>query len=733
MRLKRTISMVILAIMIFLQSCRVVQAAPQPSGLPPTEPASTLAPGATSEPPLPGPEFPGVASMAKASIEELVEALLAGDPLNAVLATQEALARGGVPTVDMERVLVEAYAPAAYILALPAEMIEMASEASQRPASGRISLDELALMLVDAGWPLAETGTAGEQLIGLLAAWIAEAAKEPASIHSFTPLFLGELARRQMPAADLASGRANPQLVRWTLLEMHLFTAAFLRPESTPLAAVSGGRLARPLAPDEQASRNAAHPPGLPGPAPAVVESCDLLRIFLWGPGHYFTSRFNPMQRSAGDSGTGMIVGEMLSRAIKSVHGEATANRAGNFLTAVQALARVLKMLMIYAGVDVSVSLEGENPTHKPSMGAVVKKNLTARVAISPLMWEAYRLKAGGEVGMQIEKVLRDCANLLGIPIMPSTGEIAEQMGEWSVEWRIMQFLLEKEHLKWEAADQSHPGAPHQGYWRGGLTMESATSGRASFVVRLTTEEKKNHPGIEIETQVLVCAQLDTSEGPGLSTFASSVLGAAGSAAELLIDMLQKVNKPSKCAPVGVTYHEPAKILVEGNVTVEDGRRMIEIDPRAYFQWKTTHSFSVLMFPDDRPGDEGGTYGTGEITSVRVSESNYPAGCDTCSHIVHCSETASGSFEAIGRGLPLSDEMLTLMLIVHEATLYTCFLLGPEDWPVFELSNTVDFLVRDGRHQEIQFYPANSQQCSGLGDCSVTWDFTVRLIPFEGQ
>lgn len=77
---------------------------------------------------------------------------------DAVKATREALARGGIATRDGERVLTEALAPRAPSNAIPGETVNLALEARNRRSVARMNAAELAQMLKGFGWPFKPTG-----------------------------------------------------------------------------------------------------------------------------------------------------------------------------------------------------------------------------------------------------------------------------------------------------------------------------------------------------------------------------------------------------------------------------------------------------------------------------------------------------------------------------------------------------------------------------------------------
>ncbi|HMA54623.1 MAG TPA: hypothetical protein VKT17_09170, partial [Acidobacteriota bacterium] len=118
---------------------------------------------------------------------------------DAVAATREALALGGLSTRDGQRFLVKATAPAASGFAIPAETVALAMEARQRPTAGRLTLAQLGDMLKDLGWPFPEGSIPGEEIRDIFRAWVTDGLAQPGDLLSFAPLFLREMALTQQP------------------------------------------------------------------------------------------------------------------------------------------------------------------------------------------------------------------------------------------------------------------------------------------------------------------------------------------------------------------------------------------------------------------------------------------------------------------------------------------------------------------------------------------------------
>jgi len=154
----------------------------------------------------------------------------APDLVSAVVATQEALARGGVATIGYDdRPYMAAVAPAATMTVMVPETARLAIEARNRANEGMLTAAEFGQMLKDFGWRFPDGSDPGQRVMALLQGWVSEAQKAPSDPLSFTPLFLQAMAARQDPPVDLAAGTAAPGLLRLTALEIELFGAAFDR------------------------------------------------------------------------------------------------------------------------------------------------------------------------------------------------------------------------------------------------------------------------------------------------------------------------------------------------------------------------------------------------------------------------------------------------------------------------------------------------------------------------
>ena len=198
------------------------------------------APAAAAQPSIPGSELPSANSGVAAALTRRLTA--STGVADAIAATREALALGGLSTWDGQRFLAEAAAPVASGFVIPEETVALAMEARQRPTAGRLTLAQLGIMLKDLGWPFQEGAIPGEQLRDIFQGWVTDGLAQPADRLSFTPLFLRDMALTQQPAIDLAKGDYDPEQLHLTLLELELFAAHFDR-ISGPVAQASRNRV----------------------------------------------------------------------------------------------------------------------------------------------------------------------------------------------------------------------------------------------------------------------------------------------------------------------------------------------------------------------------------------------------------------------------------------------------------------------------------------------------------
>jgi len=512
-------------------------------------------------PTLADPSIPGITSLSNVSTADLAEQITRDDAslIQSFEAAQEALARGGIATVDVNGVYVAAYLPASPMPDTYPDILALTLEARDRENSYRMTVDEFAQALSDLGWSFQPNPSPGEQLIDFLAAWINAAEESPSDPQSFTPLFLAEMARRQIPAVDLSSGEADPSQAQLSLLELQLFSAAFDRimifPQTSILPNLGGGHLASLSQMKMKITL-------------AQEDPCSKYKKIFYGP---LATLVLPeaLGKQLSDFGITYNVGEALGKVMEKygMSGE----QFGNIMSAVNVFARISKLIEIYSSLSVEVKVVGGNPVHKPLEGEPdLEVEFDANVGVSDEDWTNYQQKYG-EFGMAADRIARDCLSTLGIPTLANTGDIAKAVEGFAVEWRITSGSPEHGYDQVvEKQDQSC--GYHLGRLRCTLTSFSDHSAKSSYRV-LVIQSKPPETQAVHENGVLegsymkVCAAVDASEAPSLSTFINGAMGGVGIAdpiAELAGGMILKLGKPESCTKLGVTYHVQRGWKLEG-------------------------------------------------------------------------------------------------------------------------------------------------------------------------
>jgi hypothetical protein len=505
-----------------------------------------------TSPPLAPPSNPGVGSLLNASAADLADQITRDDAtlIQSFEAAQEAMARGGIATVDENGVYVAAYLPASPMSDTHPDILGLTLEARNRDNSYRMTVDDLAQALMDLGWPFRSLPTPGEQLIEFLSSWINAAGENPSDPQSFTPLFLAEMAKHQVPAVDLVSGEADAAQAQLSLLELLLFSAAFDRiiifPQASVLPTAGQVHLA-------SVRRVESDNP------PAQDDPCTKYKKIFYGP---LASMVLPeaIGKQLSDFGVTYSVGEALGKVMEryGMSGE----QFGKAMAAVNVFARISKLIEIYSSLSVEVTAVGNNPVHRPLEGEEdLEVEFDAKVGVSDQDWANYQQKYG-EFGAAVDRIARDCLSVLGIPTLANTSDIAKAVEGFAVEWRIVSGSPENGY---DQVQELQPGncAPHLGRQRCSLSSFSDHSAKSSYRVLVIPSKPPetqavHENGVLESSSMKVCAAVDASEAPSLSTFINGALGGVGIAdpiAELAGGLILKLGKPEGCTRLGVTYH----------------------------------------------------------------------------------------------------------------------------------------------------------------------------------
>jgi hypothetical protein len=547
--------------------------------------------------------------------------------------TREILARGGITVGDMQNTFVRPYLPASSLVLTPREVLQLAEEARNSASARRVDLAELGQILSVLGWPSEPDGiTAGEQLTTLLFTWNAEVAINPQDPENFTPLFLLAIAQHRAPDADFSTGVLSPEKIRLGLLEMALLVAAFDRmipPQSTS---------------DLPTTHLASLLPAGNGSSAAQISPCKPFEDSLFGRLAY---------SQVGNFLLQWVAGKGLEKALEAAGiSEWGQDKIGKAMFSMGMFSRVVRALLMTAYVRIGVSIEGDNPVHKPLEGEQLLKAFHAQAGIPPDDWQTYQ----EQFGRSFHNAMRECLSWLGVSTY-TLDDLVNEVDTWAIEWRLV--AGSPEHAQWSPDQQIVPGQTNQGYWRTGLIRSDTGDvvGKSTFVVEVRNEKEKDHPGIFLEAPVKACAYLDVAQSPTFSTFAQAaaggLAGAADSVVELLQGMMNKLAKPKDCKDLQVTYHTDC---ITALWYIQQGA--MKLDRNAQDQLRKCLTFK-LKFQSlvDMVGDQGGRYKATAESTIKLQldptdftiKGQAPLNLPSASwEVPHCSTSttaAPGTFE----------------------------------------------------------------------------------------
>jgi hypothetical protein len=491
----------------------------------------------------PAPPAFGSGSDAAAAAAALAGRLLAADTTDedAAAAVAQAFAWAGIETrsaADLDLVLGGA-APTIPVHVLDTEAHFLANDARARAAGGyRLTLAELGAALEEAGWGLPAGQSPGAALVRVLAEAIREAAAQPASTHSFTPLFLRAMSAGANPPVDLAGGQADPAAVRLSLLEGQLLLAAHLRgtqPYPAAPAALGG------VAEDALAVM-------------AVSAARSYLAHVVLGHSHTpcgdFENNIKELGRQLGVPGlAGMIqdahlvaVDMVTSVPFDKLYDKLGIAKDGWGPAQRVALGEVLNVLKTISAVgvinfhlDVDEEIAPGKTVHYGRDGQRNQAWFRARAWAPDL-----RRAEGGEA-------LRDCLNVLGFDVPEDVvGQLKDARVVW--DWRG---IAPHGTVSLESGNQFDQHAPP--------STVLGEDGFALLVVDLEEEDKGAHEEGGLRRGAMyVEAQLDTSSFPGYGPLFKAVFGdAPGAVVDLLGGWYKAWFGPRAGATVAVTWHEP--------------------------------------------------------------------------------------------------------------------------------------------------------------------------------
>jgi hypothetical protein len=326
-----------------------------------------------------------------------------------------------------------------------------------------------------------------------MAEWVGTARKAPNDTVNFTPLFLADMARRQIPAVDLGSDSTDPRDVRLGYLEMQLFASAMLGGDGEPVQTGS-------LSPGAVLTASYG--------ASLGVDACAAAREWLHS---------GPVGSAAG-VGVKIGVKKGLKEAlVKSGFTKETARQVSNALKALKSAMAIIKMSELYGSANIILDHASDIPAERPAPGGEVYASVKAKAGLAQEEYEEYK---NSIKSAEVVKSLRDCLEAAGLPNWSDVSDVAADLDHWRVHW-----YLGKGSPKhaWHVRERNDWFAYGQRSML--IKRTSPTSGEAVYTFKLVPEPAPGHPGNDLHSQVEVKAELKTSKPPGLGTLATAGMG----------------------------------------------------------------------------------------------------------------------------------------------------------------------------------------------------------------
>ena len=501
----------------------------------------------------------GAASAQAATpLPTLADRITGSDLRASAAAVKEVLARGGIATRDGMHVYRKAVRPAASSSVTRYEALNLAVDARDQVRGGRITLADLGDTLLRFKAFKLRGRTAPLAMRDFMTAWVVAAQKRPGRVHSFAPLMLAELARRQSPAIDLGAGTYDPATLRLSLLETELFSAAFDR---FPASA------RHPVKPSRRRTHKATSAADAgPGNCTEVLKEY-IVKVV---PG-YDQIESSAIQNLAGEAISVAIAKLMTGKNVTDAKAVFNANKnaVGGILSIVNTLMRLQKLAALYAGVQIYVDVPTasiEKPEAQQNYAAGQDQYgdgiFTANVGLRPDAEKAYKKEVDGlgATFRKVRKAIQDCAGIVGIPAPTFSDDVAEDFENFKVKWTL-NASSKTANYEFKKTQWFAPGGR-----LGALTRVDPTLATHVMHVDIPTQPPwryapdRFYPASDTADAT---AELITAQPPSLGTLINGMLGPLApfglvdALVELSIGWFQSIDTPKDTGTLQVTEHKP--------------------------------------------------------------------------------------------------------------------------------------------------------------------------------
>lgn len=422
------------------------------------------------------------------------------------------------------------------------ELKLLAHDAGNKTYGGRLTLEQVAFMLSDMEFPFDPSRPAAESMRQGVTHWVQAALKNPDAPGAYAPQLLYEMGFQQYPAVDLSSDNWDASDYRLTYLELHVFLSAFLQGAAEEDSSVFWGewQLGKKVYAADEPSY------------------CTYAKNWYIDKGSIST---NQVPDKLGNEMINILVSELTGKGV-----ELLGDVVGKALQAVSAAFKVLKLGMLYWSVDIHVVPSVSN-VHKPSPSEAGKD--VAFRSVVGVDEKKYKEYLDSWRNSPTAKNVKDCMSFFGLPSPTDADDIAADVENWGVEWRLYgghaTFGLDKNDFYLPAQLQMN------------VKRTGPAQGETKFIVDVNKEDVRSHEGEEKQGQISVQAELEMDSPPLIGPYLNGAkkgndvakgeangkslgffdfLGIADTLAEVAIGWFEQLVPPKAYGIVTVDFHK---------------------------------------------------------------------------------------------------------------------------------------------------------------------------------
>ncbi|WP_372790285.1 CARDB domain-containing protein [Paraconexibacter sp.] len=373
-------------------------------------------PATPGNPPADGGAQPGLPAGVVGQVAAVQEARNLPD---AVASTSSMLRSAGIAVPTTSRSSTE---PAAGISLGEFETMQVARDGRRSASIGRVTLDELATSLHQAGAPFAierADGTMrdpGSSLRNFLAGTVRAALQHPDDAAAQAPLLLAALARSRTPSIDLTRTDYDPGTLSLTHLDLLLVTSILAQ-----------------IAPVYRADQP---PPASDSPRPraAAATPCSDFKTYLEKRVTLSDVAFAYGTQKAVSAYMNEVA-SLLAKEVTEASTAAAQHVLSRTLAALGVLAKAQGIALLYSTAQAEL-VAGVDEVDKPAAGTPARPILfTVKAGVPDDEWEVYKANQPSDFMNSV----RDCAAFAGLPTWTTAADIAGTIEKWRVEWRIVE------------------------------------------------------------------------------------------------------------------------------------------------------------------------------------------------------------------------------------------------------------------------------------------------------